>query len=165
MYVNIGTEMFIGQFLIHWTHMRAYYTKNRLAWTKCQKTIHTGTRLHRNKTRSTGRVGKGLFPLFGTADAETERVVTPWRFQGGGEISTQAYHLQRDGLLYKMPVQVPLFCWGPFIMVTFYDMSDERFLLLPISSMGTLLLDLRSEAGYTLPLSGALAYQNYLNKI
>ena len=25
MYANIGTEMFIGQFLIHWMHMRAYW--------------------------------------------------------------------------------------------------------------------------------------------
>ena len=36
----------------------------RLVWKKSQKTLDTSKRLHRNKTRRTGSVGKGLDPNF-----------------------------------------------------------------------------------------------------
>ena len=49
------------------------------------------------------------FPLSGTADLGTGRVITPWRVLGRGEIHTQGHHLPQDCWLSKN--HLPVDCW------------------------------------------------------
>ena len=63
-----------------------------------EKPEGTSKRLHRNETRSTGSMGKGLdSQRFKYWELHTrEWAVTSWRVLGGGEIHTQGHHLPRD---------------------------------------------------------------------
>ena len=75
----------------------------RLVWKKSQKTLDTSTRLHRNETRSTENVGKGLDSQLGHY-----RELQTWEragstLLGGGEIHSQAHRLRRDCWLYWDP--------------------------------------------------------------
>ena len=66
----------------------------RLAWMKSQKTLDTSKRLHQNKTRSTGSVGKWLYPNFaiiGTTDSGKCRYIT---HEGGGGNILARWRLQ-----------------------------------------------------------------------
>ena len=78
-----------------------------------------------------------------------------------GEIHIQAHHrtvvCTRSQSKYSWLVCLRIIYNGPSSrphQIAFYDMQGEGCRLLPRSSMGTLLLYLRPEAGYTLPLSG-----------
>ena len=115
----------------------------------------------------------------GTADSGMGRVVTPWRAIRGGEIHTQGCHSLEShrrgwnpypgappttGLLVVSSLQSKIYL-SPFMygrqriiynappsrphQVAFYDIQSEGHLLLPRSSMGTILLDLRPKAEHT----------------
>ena len=66
------------------------------------------------------------------------------------EIHTQVHHFPQDCWLYETPVWI-IYNGPPSRphQVAFYDMQGEGRLLLPSSSMGTLLLDLYREARST----------------
>ena len=99
----------------------------RLDWKKSQNTIDTSNWIHRNKTRSTGSVGKGLgSQLYHDLELHTRK--------------------QAGLLLQGLMIGLRIICNRPPYrphQVAFYDMQGEGYLLLPRSSMGTLLLDLR----------------------
>ena len=105
----------------------------KLDWKKSQNTLDTSNRIHRNKTRSTGSVGKGL----------GSQLSHDWELHTRKQAGLFLPRTPEIGLrIINRPQSKPH-------QFAFYDMWGEGCLLLPRSSMGTFLLDLRPEAGYT----------------
>ena len=93
-----------------------------------------------------------------TADSEMGWYITPWWALGWDKIHTQGAP-PTTGLMVVLRPQFKdslagrqriIYNWPPSRnhLIAFYDMQGEGCLLLPRSSMGTLLLDLRPEAGF-----------------
>ena len=127
----------------------------RLAWKKSQ-----------NKTRSTGIAGKGLdsqlchyWELNARKRAGSALPRGSW--EGVKSIPRRTtYHGTVDGS--ETPVQGILFClriiYNRSPSRSHHDMQGEGSLLLPRTSTGTPLLDLRPEAGYTFAPFGIQIY-------